>query len=410
MLALPPQKLCTRYLIPIFSWLFLAFLFKPGASPCLERNIDTSPYLLEEVSIVGSSRISVERLRNELGLYSGIGLDDDLVMNTRAKLLSLGLFKSALLFMRKGSKRGLAKLFIELEDDDSVLTDWALGGTLGVTQSERQFGSSSPESPPLGYRFELIGRNFFKALHRGAILVDVDSLGTLRKAELAYGFPRFTHEGTQFDAKFEATNTGFHYLDALGFGLKGQGLWSQTFSDWTELRYGAAMYVNEKKDFRIPNFPRSVAGPKLVLAKETRLLSFIPREGYHASAGLVLSPQKVEESLVEINLDKTISLLSRCQLTLSADLMSIGIKGYSLRSQVRFDVPFVSRLDAANNGEVFVRLRGGADTYDETELIGSAAIVGLRYHSSGFIAEFGLQITRSPEELAHIQVKPGEGL
>ena len=363
---------------------------------------------MEGVSLVGSTRISGETLKTELGLYPGTGLDDNLVMNTRAKLLSLGLFKSALLLMRKGSKRGLAKLIIEVEDDHSVLTDWALGGTLGVIQSERQFGSSSPDSPPLGYRFELIGRNFFRSLHRGAVLVDLDSIGTLRKAELAYGFPRFTHEGTQFDAKIEATNTGFHYLDALGFGLKGQGLWSQSFSEWTDLKYGAAMYVNEKKDFRIPGFPRSVAGPKLVLARETRLLSFIPRAGYHASAGFVLSPQKMEDSIVELNLDKTFSLLSLCQLTLSADLMGIGVQGYSFRSQVRFDLPFVSRLDATNNGEVFLRLRGGTDSYEETKLTGSAAILGLRYHSSGFIAEFGLQITRSPEELAHLSVLQGE--
>lgn len=169
------------------------------------------------------------------------------------------------------------------------------------------------------------------------------------------------------------------------------------------------MYVNEKQDFRIPGFPRSVAGPKLVLARETRLLSFIPRAGYHASAGFVLSPQKMEDSIVEIKLDKTFSLLSFCQLTLSADLMGIGVRGYSLRSQVRVDIPFVSRLDAPNNGEVFLRLRGGADTYEETKLIGSAAIVGLRYHSSGFIAEFGLQITRSPEELSQLTVMHGEG-
>lgn len=370
----------------------------------LKQDINTSPYRLEAVAIKGSSRVPIEILRSELGLYPGVGLDDDLVMNTRAKLLSLGLFKSALLFMRRGSERGLAKLIIEVEDDHSVLTDWALGGTLGVIQSERQFGSSSPESPPLGYRFELIGRNFFKSLHRGAILLDVDSSGTLRKAEVAYGFPRFTHEGTQFDAKIDATNTGYHYLDALGFGLKGQGLWSQTFSEWTELRYGAAMYVNEKKNFRIPGFPRSVAGPKLMLARETRLLSFIPRAGYHASTGFVLSPQNMEASIVEINLAKTISFFSICQLTLSADLMGIGIKGYSLRSQVRFDVPFVSHLDAPNNGELFLRLRGGTDQYEETKLIGSTAIVGLRYHSSGFISELALQITRSPEELTRLKV------
>ena len=374
-----------------------------------EKNIETNPYLLEEVSIVGSTRVPIETLRNELGLFAGAGLDDNLVMSTRAKLLSLGLFKSALLFMRKGSKRGMAKLIIEVEDDHSVLTDWALGGTLGVTQSERQFGSSSPESPPLGYRFELIGRNFFRSLHRGALLMDLDSSGTLRKAELAYGFPRFTHEGTQFDTKIEATNTGFHYLDALGFGLKGQGLWSQNISEWAELQYGAAMYVNEKKNFRIPGFPRSVAGPKLIIARETRLLSFIPRTGYHAGAGFVLSPQKMEESIVEINLDKTISLLSLCQLTLSADLMSIGIKGYSLRSQARFDIPFVSQLDAPNNGEFFLRLRGGADKYEETKLTGSTAILGLRYHSSGFIAELSLQITRSPEELTRLKVMHREG-
>lgn len=357
------------------------------------------PYVLEEMELSGSQRVSIARLAKELGLEAGIHLDDHLVMTTRSRLLSLGIFKSVILLMKKGSKKGLAKLIIEVEDDLSVLTDWALGGTLALTQSEQQAASGSPNTAPISYKFELVGRNFFRSLHRGALMFDIDSKGTLRKGRIAYGLPPFTQEDTQFDTDLSITNTRYHFLDTLGFGAKAQSLWTRSWEDYAKLSYGAAMYVNEK-EYNIPSFPRSVAGPKIALNKETRLHSFIPGAGYSLGASILISVAKIYQSILELSIARTVNLFPGSLLTVSSEILGVGIKNYAIRSEARFDFPFLDLKTSTSNAEIFLKLRGGLDRLENGQLIGSAAIIGLRFHSSGFIAELGIQLTRSPEELS----------
>ena len=73
-------------------------------------------YQLESIKIVGTERLTDEFMASELNLTPGIKLDDELVMSVRENLMGLGLFKSVLLYMKKGKRRGQAKLIIEAED------------------------------------------------------------------------------------------------------------------------------------------------------------------------------------------------------------------------------------------------------------------------------------------------------
>src|SRR5690606_23777488 len=134
---------------------------------------------------------------------------------------------------------------------DSVLSDWALGGELAVTATETSASNTAVDtnSTPMDYRLGLIGRNLFSSMHRGSLLVDIDEQGMFRQGQLAYGLPRFAVEDVQFDAEIAAVDVQHRYLDALGFGGRGQGLWSRSLKHSGELQYGAAMYINRTPRF-----------------------------------------------------------------------------------------------------------------------------------------------------------------
>lgn len=368
-------------------------------------------YLLESVELKGSSRLSVTQIVRELGLSSGTPLDDQLVMVTRTRLLGLGLFKNVTLLMKKGTAKGLAHLIIQVEDDETVLTDWAIGTTLGITQSERFVGTSNQENATTGFELSLIGRNMFRSLHRGAVSASIDSEGILRKGHLAYGLPRFAKEDIQFDAELQLINSEHFFLDVMGFGGKGQGLWSLSTHDYGVFSYGAAMYFNEKNDYSVRGYPRSVAGPRLIYSKENRLRTFIPGPGFAYSASLLLSAVKMQHSVVELNFSKTLRTDYAGSYTIGSDLLSVGVEAYSLRSEIRWDYPLSSVSDGSSGdaSEIFFRLRGGLDILTGERLRGYAAILGLRYHSSGFIAELGFQFTRFPEKLSDKLTQPQRG-
>jgi hypothetical protein len=388
----------------LVATLFLASTAHAQATPKAPLNVGADNrvrvYKLESVELVGSTRMSSEALAIELNLTPGRALNDELVMTTRSKLLGLGLFKSVILVMRKGSTAGMAKLIVEVEDDDSVLGDWALGGELGVTATETSASNTavSSSSTPLDYRFNLIGRNLFSELHRGSLTLDIDEKGSFRAGQLAYGLPRFAAEDVQFDAEIAAANVQHRYLEALGFGARGQGLWSHDLANGGEMQYGAAMYVNKKPYFAVPGFPSSVAGPKLAYYRETRLRGFFPGEGHSVGAAVLFAPMRTEHSLLEVNLAKTYDLAHLLYVTFDIKALSLGIDGYSVRGESRFDIPLGRAKSGEDQAELFVRLRGGSDNIDKVDLVGSAAIFGVRYHSSGFIAELGIKVTRSPEE------------
>jgi hypothetical protein len=358
-------------------------------------------YKLESVLLNGTDRMTTEEITYELGLVKGVPLDDELVMTTRSRLLSLGLFKSVILIMRKGSKAGFARLIIEVEDDDGVLTDWALGGDLGVTMSEDNATANANETDqaPLDYHLGLVGRNIGTSLHRMSMNLDINNEGNFREGQIAYGLPRFALEDAQFDAEIAAINVTHRYLSALGFGARGQGLWSHSVDAIGEIQYGAAMYVNQTPNSALPGFPTSVAGPKFAYRKESRLRGFFPGSGSMMGASLLFAPMQTENSVLEVNLAKTWGTKRFAFFTLDANALTVGINGYSFRGEGRLDVPLgIARINE-DQSELFLRLRGGSDAINDTNLVGSAAILGLRYHSSGFIAEFAIKITRSPEEI-----------
>jgi hypothetical protein len=365
-------------------------------------------YKLESVEISGTTRLSSEKLATELGLVPGTPLDDSLVMSARTRLLGLGLFKSAILIMRKGSKPGYARLVVEVEDDQTVLTDWALGGELGVTIDQSTAQGADPNQAPMDYLLQLVGRNLFTDLHRGAVMIDIDAHGDLRAGQLAYGLPRFAREDAQFDAELAVVDPRYRYLDALAFGGRGQGLWSRSVAGVGEVQYGAAMYVNKGPDFIVPGFPDAVAGPKLAYYKETRLRGFFPGEGHQIGASLLLSPTQTENSVLELDLAKTVACGDWLYATVEGKALAVGSDGYSFRAESRLDLPFGMAQPGEDQAEAFIRLRGGKDSVGDVSLVGSDLLVGVRYHSSGFIAELALKVTRSPQELTTARpVAPG---
>ena len=378
----------------------------PGAKTASSRRVPS--YKLDKVTVNGTDRISAEILESEFGLVSGTPLNDELVMNTRSRLLSLGLFNSVILRMTKGSMPGTANLIVECEDDEQVLTDWAIGGEMSVTFTETTARSASPDGPPRGYRLGVVGRNILNEQHRASVLADVDARAIVREAEFAYGLPRFGMEDTQFDTRVHIVDVSHRYLNALGFGARGEALWTQSLESSGDFQYGMALYVNRKPRYSLPGFPTNVSGPKLGFHRETRFKKLVAGAGSLVEASILLAPIQTENSVAEIRLARTIDLWTWLNLTVDFNAMSVGVKGSSVRGETRFDLPFASSQVDGDQASAFLRLRGGFDRYAQTNLIGSTAIVGFRYHSSGFIAEIALQISRVPGELSTPTVNPSE--
>jgi hypothetical protein len=390
--------------LPMIVGIFIApMLVMPhpvfGAS--LKHKI--SSYQLESFELKGTTRVTPEFLASELGIKPGLRLDDEFVMNTRSRLLGWGIFRSVILVMKKGDKPGWARLIIEVDDDSNVLSDWAMGGILGVSVADTKATPFIPSASnvPMNFKLGLVGRNLFSELHRGSALVDFDDSGFIRQARFAYGLPRFTHEATQFDAEIAVVDPRYRYFDSRGFGARGQGLWTQSSRESIlgEWFYGMAMYLNHTERFRMPGFPRIVAGPKVGFYRETRLRGFFPQEGSMVTGSVVISPMEFHKSVFELGSAYTLQIASWLLTTLEAQITTVGIHGYSARGELRFDLPFVSSDPAADQAALYFALQGGRDEYEKTRFLGTSALLGMRYHSSGFIADIGLKITHSPEQL-----------
>jgi hypothetical protein len=366
-------------------------------------------FKLEKVELKGSDRIDSELLSEVLNLNPGIDLDDSFVMNTREKLLSLGLFRSVILSMRKGSQRGKAILIVRLEDDPTVLGPWAIGGNVKIAQGQTKTSDINPDTPPLGYKLQLISRNLFSSLYRGAISGDIDSIGEIRAARLSIGLPRFAKEDLQFDFDVSAVDARYRYLEALGFGGKIYGNWTQSIGDYSGLEYGVAMYVNREPNFEVPGFPRSLAGPRIAWHYESRLQRFFPDGGSKASFGFLYAPIEKKHSVSEVSLAHTISFADKAWITFNADTYALGADGYAARAEAKLDLALTNISSEADQAGMYLALRGGKDKFENTNLEGSAAVVGLRYHSAGFIAEISFQITRVPDELKQEELKDWGG-
>ena len=81
---------------------------------------------------------------------------------------------------------------------------------------------------------------------------------------------------------------------------------------------------------------------------------------------------------------------------LTADLQAttVGKTGITTREELRLDVPITNSSADGTKALAFLKLRQGQDRYKEYSLVGSDAVVGIRYHSSGFIGELSFQITQ----------------
>ena len=296
--------------------------------------------------------------------------------------------------MAKTETRGHVDLNIEIEDDPSVLGPWAIGGTLMVTHGEPRAQTLTEDQPPLGFRGELVSRNLFGALHRGQIMVDIDSVGVYRNITASYGFPRFSQEGIQFDANLRVTDVEHRYWDAMGFGSEGTAIWSYDTGSGT-FKYGLGLLANRPPRFTVPGFPKSLIGPKFSYEYETRLHRFLPTEGYRIQPSLLLPPGNYDQTLFRIDAAITEKFFGDSMISMEGALQSVGSLGVSGRFSIQWDIP----LDQNQDQGALSTLIGNRASIATIGISfkGRSATFGLRYHSFGFIAELALKITDSPD-------------
>src|SRR5690606_18079571 len=120
----------------------------------------------------------------------------------------------------------------------------------------------------------------------------------------------------QFDAEIGVTDARYRYLDVLGFGGFAQGLWTVDSGQYTDILYGMAMFVNRPPEYAIPNFPKSLAGPKIAYLKETRLQRFFPGSGYKIAASATYTPIESRHSVFELNLARTWNIFNFSWVTI----------------------------------------------------------------------------------------------
>lgn len=354
-------------------------------------------YSLEKLVLQGTERITTQQIEEELDLYQGMRLNDELVVTVREKLLGLGLFNSVLLYMRKGSRPGLAILNIEVEDDPTVLGSWALGSEVAVTSGEPRPEKEDESAPYFGYRVRVVARNMLRAGYRGVGGIDVDGRGIVRAWNTALGLPRFSKESAQFDGRISVVDYAHRFQDTFGFGQKADAYWSQDISD-ASLTYGVSMYLNRDR-FSVLNAPESIIGPRLGYRRETRLLGFVPSDGFGYGAGFMLPVGETNSALLNLEASYTFSLAPSVVTTLDYKLLTIGTKGLTSRVECRIDLPVGRSAKTAEFAKVFLRFRGGTDRFDNQSLSATEGTIGLRYHSPGFIAEVALKIAKLPDEL-----------
>jgi len=300
--------------------------------------------------------------------------------------------------MRKGSVKGKARLIIEVEDDPSVLGNWALGGEIGVTHGEAQAASVDPESPPLGYKLRLVSRNLFQNLYRGDMFIDLDSNGDIRSSRVAIGMPRFASEDAQFDVELSAVDITRRYLDASLFANHIRTSWTTQAGNNAEVQYGVSVLANRKDRFGFPNFPDLLTGPRLGYTKESRLQRFFPSAGSRTHVAAMYVPMQPNHSTFELGGSRTWNAWGASWLSFNLDTMTIGQFGNGARMETRWDWALESSRSADDQAAFFISLKAGIDRYKDQSFRGSAGLLGIRYHSSGFIAEIRLQITKSPKE------------
>lgn len=383
---MPHRTALFRFRLLLFC---LAFL-----GPTAE--LSARSFAIDGLIVKGSERLPESYFDQELGLKAGSEIQEEDLPALQHKLLGTGLFRSANFFLSKGSKPGRFILQIDLEDDPSVFSDWAIGNSLFLTQEQRQ-GLGS-ELNPYSARVQVISRNLFRAQHRASLDADFDGMGILRAFEVAYGFPRFTQEGVQFDAHFEGVDPAARYSEVLGFGNKGEALWNfELYSD-TAFQYGAAFYLNQGRRFTLPGFPRGIVGPKIGLRRETRLLSFRPSDGGAVGASVVFASEGGDQMVYEAEAAYTLGLWSSAEQTVQGNVLSVGGKSLSFRASWRLEQNLAATGFSALP-KIYLLAETGGDRYREIHDRGYDFRIGTRFHSNGFIADIAFAYSTLPERL-----------
>ncbi|MFW7377802.1 MAG: hypothetical protein ACOH5I_03200 [Oligoflexus sp.] len=375
------------------------------ASPAPEQKLQ---FHLESIAVSGTERIDSQRLAEELGLSVGSVIDTETIANAQISLLGLGLFRSAILSIRKGQKPGWVILWVELEDEPTVIGPWGVGTTLSLLYGEFKGSNFDQDTSPFATRLQVVGRNLFGQMHRAYTLFDIDGGGTIREFEIAYGLPRFSREKVQFDAKLNLVDTEARFLQGMGFGARAESQWRYDVSNLSSVSYGLAMYLNRPGRFSYPDMPDSVVGPKLGFRWESRLLSFVPQAGYLFESNLLLAPGQETTGIIELQTAATWSLLELAYFTLDLKAAKAGTPEFISRSEGRIDIPLSqSRHDQA---ALFISGRHGYDKVSGNSRFGSDLTFGIRYHSPGFIAELSFRYTESPEPMSRLVDAGGRGL
>lgn len=177
--------------------------------------------LLEKVDVTGSTRLPSAFLERELHLAPFMEVTAEELTADRNRLLDTGLFQSLQFFLAKGQSPDHTRLKIEMVDDPAVMGAWAWGGSLVLTQDRSSSDQLGEEFNPLSGCAQIISRNLFNSLHRASAAMVYDGQGIMRGFHVAYGFPRFSKESVQFDARLEAGDAQVRYLDSLSFGSRG---------------------------------------------------------------------------------------------------------------------------------------------------------------------------------------------
>ncbi len=368
-----------------------------GSGQAAERRL-----LLEKVDVTGSQRLPTAFLERELRLLPGVEVTEEELTADRNRLLGTGLFQSVQFFLSKGQNPGQARLNIELVDDPGVFGTWAWGGSLGLTQDQSSSDQLGGEFNPLSARAQIISRNLFNSLHRASAAVDYDGQGIMRGFHVAYGFPRFSQESVQFDARMEAADAQARYLDILGFGARGQAYWTFDQDNGTRIQYGLAIYMNNRgQRFSLPGFPRTLIGPKIGLYRENRLLSFRPSEGYSYGASVILNSQGLKKMGYELEGAVTENIFGPSMLTAQVQALSVGFESLSYRGSLRWEQP-LPILEAASDPGIYLQFTHGTDQYKDFRFEGREARLGLRFHSAGLIADIALAFRTLPESMKDV--------
>lgn len=348
--------------------------------------------VLNKTHIVGSNRIDSRFLRKELGLQTGSRIDSQTLEKIQVALYSLGLFESVTVQMQKGNRRGEVNLIIDLKDDDNVLGRAAIGGILRLIYDENGFDTLSQDQAPLGFNGELIARNVFYQQHRARLSFDYDGGGIYRHLAASYGLPKFTEEGVQFDTELSLYDSQFRYLDTLGFGATASAAWTHETKSGA-VSYGLAMLTNRPDTrFSFPGWPDTIIGPKISFLRETRLLSFVPTPGYKFAPYVLIPPGDYADTVIGFDSAVTFNLW-KLPVSFELDTVSSGFDEWAVRTESRIELPFFTQVDS---GSFYFAFNTGYDEVTDITYWGQSFHLGLRYHSSGFIADLSLRLLTLP--------------